>query len=221
MNGIAVRPVQVLVVVDHVGSTLGGVHHLLSSRRRRRLSEAVFLDVLDAIQESRLVDATVLATKDPAAEEMARNAGIRVTDSLASGDGGASQNEPNGLVAIIRGDLAILEGQDLAFLFGRVGPHRRVLLVPTPGSEGLSVVVARGADAFMADFSDGTLASWTKVAERRRVPTEVFAIPAGMRPSSPGDLLQMYTGARTSRAKGLLKDWRIGHRLRELEGEDR
>ncbi|MFQ5918931.1 MAG: hypothetical protein ACE5I4_02640 [Thermoplasmata archaeon] len=213
------RAVQVLVVIDRIGSTLGALHPLLSRRRLRRLAEAIFLDVVDAIRESRLVDTIVLATRDPEAGALGRKAGIRVTDSVASETPDASRVDPDKLVAIIRGDLPVLEDQDLAFLLGRIGPPDRLLFVPTPDAEGLSLMVARGANAFVADFDGGTLTSWTKEAERRGLATEVFATPAGMRPSSPRDLLQMYTSARPSRAKGLLKSWRIGPKLRELEGD--
>lgn len=211
---------RAFVTLDRLGSSLEGVDHLLSRRRRRRLAEAILFDVLQAVRDSRLVDETVLVTQDPAASALGQKAGIPIRALSVWQATEASQGESAGAVALLRGDLALLEAQDLAFLFGRVAQGARLLLVPTTGSDGLSLVMGSGTDALIEDFEGGTLASWEEAAEQRGLTTEIYAIPAGRRPSSPMGLLEVYTAARSSRAKGLLKDWRIGQKLRRFGGEE-
>ncbi|MCJ2531454.1 MAG: hypothetical protein LN413_03965 [Candidatus Thermoplasmatota archaeon] len=211
---------RAFVTLDRVGSSLKGVDQLLSHRRRRRLAEAILFDVLQAVRDSRLVDETVLVTQDPAASALGQKAGIPISALPVRQAKEAFHGESAGAVALLRGDLVLLEAQDLAFLFGRVAQGARLLLVPTTGSDGLSLVLGSGTDAFIADFDGGTLASWEEAAEQRGLTTEIYAIPAGRRPSSPMDLLEVYTAARPSRAKGLLKDWRIGQKLRRFGGEE-
>ncbi len=211
---------RAFVTWDRVGSSLEGVDHLLSRRRRRRLAEAILSDVLQAVRNSRLVDETVLVTQDPAASALGQKAGIPIRALPVWQDIEASHGDSAGAVALLRGDLALLEAQDLAFLFGRVAQGARLLLVPTTGSDGLSLVMGSGTDALIADFEGGTLATWEQAAEQRGLTPEIYAIPAGMRPTSPMDLLAVYTAARPSRAKGLLKDWRVGQKLRRFGGEE-
>ncbi|MCJ2555453.1 MAG: hypothetical protein LN410_04580 [Candidatus Thermoplasmatota archaeon] len=211
---------RAFVTVDRVASSLKGVDHLLSHRRRRRLAEAILLDVLQAVRDSRLVDETVLVTQDPAASALGQNTGIPIRALPVRQANEAFHGESAGAVALLRGDLVLLEAQDLAFLFGRVAQGAGLLLVPTTGSDGLSLVLGSGTDALIADFEGGTLASWEEAAEQGGLTPEIYAIPAGRRPSGPMDLLAVYTAARPSRAKGLLKDWRVGQKLRRLGGEE-
>ncbi len=209
---------RAFVTLDQLGSSLEGVDRLLSHRRRRRLAEAIFLDVLGAVRDSRLLDETVLVTQDPASSALGKKAGIPIRAVPMRQAAEAFSGESAKVVALLRGDLALLEAQDLAFLFGRAAQGACLLLVPTAGSQGLSLVMGSGDDALIGDFEGGTLAQWEEAAEQRGLRTEIYAIPAGMRPSSQRDLLEVYTATRPSRAKGLMKDWRIGQKLRRLEG---
>ncbi len=209
---------QAFVTLDQLGSSLEGVDRLLSHRRRHRLAEAILSDVFAAVRDSRLVDETVLVTQDPAASALGQKAGIPIRPFPVRHAAKAFDGESARVVAFLRGDLALLEAQDLAFLFGRVVHGARLLLVPTAGSQGLSLVMGSGEDALIGDFEGGTLTQWEEAAEQRGLRTEIYAIPAGMRPSSRMDLLEVYTAARPSRAKGLLRDWRMGQKLRRLEG---
>ena len=212
---------RAFVTLDQLRTSLEGVDRLLSPRRRRRLAEAIMLDVLAAVRDSRLVDETVLVTQDPAASALGQKAGIPirpfpVRHAAKDFDGGSAR-----VVVLLRGDLALLEAQDLAFLFGRVAQGAGLLLVPTVRSQGLSLVMGSGEDALIGDFEGGTLAQWEEAGEQHGLRTEIYAIPAGLRPSSRIDLLEVYTAARPSRAKGLLKDWRIGQKLRKRGGGER
>ncbi len=210
---------RAFVTLERVGSSLKGVDHLLSHRRRRRLAEAILFDVLQAVRDSRLVEETVLVTQDPAASALGQKTGIPIRALPVGQSNEALHEESVGAVILLRGDLVLLEAQDLAFLFGRVAQGAGLLLVPTTGSDGLSLVLGSGTDTLIADFERGTLASWEEAAERRGLTPEIYAIPAGRRPSSPMDLLEVYAAARPSRAKALLKDWRIGQKLRRFGGE--
>ncbi len=217
MGGIT----RAFVTLDQLGSSLEGVDRLLSPRRRRRLAEAILLDVLAAVRDSRLVDETVLVTQDPTASALGQKAGIPIRPSPVRHAAKAFDRGPARVVALLRGDLALLEAQDLAFLFGRVAQGARLLLVPAVRSQGLSLVMGSGEDALVGDFEGGTLAQWEEAAEQHGLRTEIYAIPAGLRPSIRMDLLEVYTAARPSRAKGLLKDWRIGQKLRKRGGGER
>ncbi len=212
---------RTFVALDQLGSSLEGVDRLLSPRRRRRLAEAILLDVLAAVHDSRLVDETVLVTQDPAATALGQKAGIPIHPFPVRQAAKAFDGESARVVALLRGDLALLEAQDLAFLFGRVAQGARLLLVPAAGSQGLSLVMGSGDDPLIGDFEEGNLAQWEEAADQRGLRIEIYAIPAGMRPSSRTDLLEVYTAARPSRAKELLKGWRIGQKLRRREGEER
>ncbi|MFQ6013439.1 MAG: hypothetical protein ACE5LS_07325 [Thermoplasmata archaeon] len=216
-----------VVAVDRLGSSLDRLARFLPKRRRRRLAEGVFLDVVQAIRESRLLAEIVLATRDPTAASLGQREGI----SCPKGEGAsalpirqaveASLQEGAEAMALLWGDLPLLEAQDLAFLMGRLAQGPRMVLVPTLGSPGVSIVMARPASVLPpGDFETGDASSWQQEARRHGLATEVYGLPAGMRPRAPRDLLQVYKAPRPSRAKALLKEWRMGPRLRESKGEE-
>ncbi|MFQ5552222.1 MAG: hypothetical protein ACE5EW_00615 [Thermoplasmata archaeon] len=212
-----------VVPVDRFGSSLDGIRKLLSKRRRSRLAKAILLDVFEAIEGSRLLDRIVLVTHDSNVGAFGQGEGVSVVDP--GGQAGVPlrrvidrvQDEGAGTVALLRGDLALLDAQDLAFLVGRAAHGAGLVLVPTPGSPRLSIVIAAPAERARGDFESGDLESWQELAETRRIAAEVYGIQAGMRPSEPRDLLEMYRAARPSRGKTLLKDWGLGPRLRRIE----
>jgi 2-phospho-L-lactate guanylyltransferase (CobY/MobA/RfbA family) len=182
-------------------------------------------DVLQAAQESRVLDNVVLLSQDPNVIALAREEdipllvpeeGAGTTAQLAMEaclQGGAET------LVLLRGDLALLEAQDLAFLFGRVAGGSGVVLVPTPGRETLSVVLAKPVEELRGDFEEGGVPQWLQGAKERGLTPEVYGMPAGLRPTEPRDLLLVYKAARPSRGKALLKKWGLGPRLRNLEGE--
>lgn len=213
-----------MVTLDRPRSPLNGLADVLPRRRRRRFTEALLLDVVDAVRESRLLHETVFANPEPATAPRGRRHGL---PEGVEGDEASSVKEAIQVcleggaqaLALLRGDLALLEAQDLAFLLGRVAEAPRWVLVPTPRSPGLSIVLTRPAEAPSADFREGDLPSWQAEARRRGLAPEVYGMPAGMRPARTQDLLQVYNAAHQSRAKGLLKEWGMGPILRKLEGE--
>lgn len=213
-----------VVALDRLGSSLDGLANFLSKHRRLRLAEAVFRDVMQAIEESRVLDDVVLLTRDPDGIAFGREEGIRLLEPQEGADRTAQLAMEACLhgggeaVVLLRGDLALLEAQDLAFLLGRLAEGPSLVLVPTPGTAGLSVVLARPAEELRGDFETGDVRSWRQGAMDRGLTPEVYGIPAGMRPAEPRDLLMVYKAARPSRAKALLKDWNLGPRLRTFEG---
>ncbi|MDX1534657.1 MAG: hypothetical protein R3291_03455 [Thermoplasmata archaeon] len=218
MGKASVDGAGAFVVVDRLGSGLEGLTSILPRRRRRHLAEAMLMDVFQALRESRLVQTIVLGTRQPEAAAVGRRADVPVVDAMEADDDPADGDAPR-LSASLWGDLPLLEGQDLAFLIGRAARQDRLVLVPTPGGEGLSLAVTRER-GFMKDLGTGTLASWRRESTDRGLATEVYATPAGMRPSTAEDLLQVYMAARLSRAKRLLKEWRMGPTLKHETGAE-
>ncbi|MFQ5985765.1 MAG: NTP transferase domain-containing protein [Thermoplasmata archaeon] len=212
-----------IVTMDRFGSSLERTHQLLSKRRRGRLAKAILQDVLEAIQGSRLLDRIVVVTHDSDVAAFVRGEGFPVVDPGRKAEAPirgvieSAEDEGAETVALLRGDLALLEAQDLAFLVGRMAHGAGLVLVPTPGQSGLSIVIATPENGAPGDFEVGGLESWREQAETRGIATEGYGIRAGLRPSGPHDLLVMYTAARPSRGKALLKDWGLGPKLRRIE----
>lgn len=216
---------RAVVAVNRLGSSLDGLANLLSKRRRRRLAKAVLRDVLQAVRESRVLEDVVLLSQDPDVMALGREEGIRPLEP-GGRTGTTTQlvretclHEGSEAILLLRGDLALLEAQDLAFLSGRLAGGRGLVLVPTSGRLGLSLVFARPVEELQGDFEAGDVLSWRQGGLERGLSPEVYGIPAGMRLAEPRDLLLVYRAARPSQAKALLKDWDLGPRLRTLEGE--
>lgn len=214
-----------VVAVDRLGSLLNGLANLLSQRRRRRLAVAILRDVLQAVQGSRVLDHVSLLTRDAHVIALGREEDIHLLEP--EGEAGttaqlameACLQSGGEAIALLRGDLALLESQDLAFLFGRVAGGPGMVLVPTPGRDTLSVVLARPVEELRGDFESGSVPHWRQGAMEHGLTPEVYGMPAGIRPTGPRDLLLVYKAARPSQAKALLKKWDMGRRLRNLEGE--
>lgn len=208
---------------ERPGSSLGGLGGVLSSRRKRRLAQAIIRDVVEAVRDSRVVDEVLLASGDATVHRLALRAGL----PSAVKEGGDWPSLPEAIdtavgreaevLVLLRGDLPLLEAQDVAFLVGRVRRGPRVVLLSAPDSAQVSLACANPAEAVVPE-TDASVTRWQAVARKRGIPWEVYRTAAGLRPSSPEDLLTIYEASHASRAKALLKEWRMGPMLRSGEG---
>lgn len=194
---------------------------VLSTIKGRKLTEAMFMDVLDAVIQSRVVDEVLVVSADRSALSVASERGANVVREEAAGgmDSAFKRGmdslgaEGTDIVALVPCDLPLLKAEDLAFLLGRAREGPKVVLLPSPTSPGTSMLISNPPGLIPLHFEEKSHEVHYDEAAKRSIPADVYWMEAGVDVDEPADLLQVSRSVRPSRAKSLLKEWGIEERL--------
>lgn len=192
----------------------------LDDERRRALVQAMLEDVLDAIEEARGIERTIVVTGDVHAQEIvAGRGGAEVLPDPA--DAGHSEAAAAGIaraevlgaerVVLLPGDCPLLEPRELDRLLTGL-PSTFVAIVPDRHGSGTNALVLSPPGALAPSFGEGSRARHVEAARAASVPHAVEEVPSlALDLDTPADVVALTRelasrpgrGRRTARALGL------------------
>ena len=149
----------------------------MDDERRRELVAAMLRDVLAAIESSRLIERTIVVSGEPAAQQIAREAGADVLeDSRDEGHPeaaliGIAEAKARGAstVLLVPGDCPLLEARDLDSLLTAV-PDHFVGIVPDRHGTGTNALLLRPPDVIRPAFGEGSCERHLQAARDAGIP---------------------------------------------------
>ncbi len=177
---------------------------------RRRLAEAMFGDVLEAIAGARLLDGVVVVTGEGRAAAMAREAGADVVTDPE--DGGHSAASSLGIaravelgatrVVLLPGDCPLLDPRELDRLLTGM-PSPWVAVVPDRHGAGTNAVIISPPDAISPSFGEGSCERHLGLARKAGIPSSREPLPTlGLDLDTPADIIALTREIETDRAAG-------------------
>jgi 2-phospho-L-lactate guanylyltransferase len=171
----------------------------LDGERRRTLMAAMVGDVLEAIGEARTIEHTILVTGDPAAQELAAEAGAAVVPDPEDGGhveaalAGIARAEADGAscVVLLAGDCPLLDPRELDRLLTGV-PERYVGIVPDRHGTGTNALALSPPGAIVPAFGEGSRARHVALAREAGMPFEVEELASlGLDLDTPADVIAL------------------------------
>jgi 2-phospho-L-lactate guanylyltransferase len=153
-----------VIPVKRLDAALGRLEATLSAPSRKRLAEAMFLDLLTKIRRSQMIDEVLVVTADPAVARNARWLGHQVL--VQDEDGGHAQAAGAGAraarqsgfdrVVMLPIDCPLFEPAELDDHLGRT--PRAAMIVPDHHRSGTNALVLSPPDAFAPAFGPDSCA---------------------------------------------------------------
>jgi 2-phospho-L-lactate guanylyltransferase len=149
----------------------------LDDERRVALAAAMLADVLDAISAARTIEATVVVSGDPVAQELAAAAGATVVPDPADAGhveaalAGIARAEADGATCavLLPGDCPLLDPRELDRLLTGV-PDRYVAIVPDRHGSGTNALALAPPDAIRPAFGEDSCPRHVAAAREAGVP---------------------------------------------------
>ncbi|HVY97785.1 MAG TPA: 2-phospho-L-lactate guanylyltransferase [Solirubrobacterales bacterium] len=193
MNATAILPVKRLYAAkQRLSAGLGG-------EQRRRLVEAMVADVLEAIAAARTIEATILVTGDPIAQELAAEVGAAVVADPEDGGhneaalAGIARAEADGAgcVVLLPGDCPLLDPRELDSLLTGI-PDSYVGIVPDRHGTGTNALVLSPPDAIAPSFGENSCVRHVALAREAGVAFGVDELPSlGLDLDTPADIIAL------------------------------
>jgi 2-phospho-L-lactate guanylyltransferase len=167
--------------------------------RRAAIVSAMLEDVLEAIDEARLVEGTIVVTSEPQAMELAALAGAEVVaDPDEGGHSGAAlagvaRADELGAECVIMlpGDCPLLDPLELDHLLTGF-PERFVTVVPDRHGTGTNALVLAPPSAIEPSFGEGSCARHVAAAREAGVPYAIEELPSlGLDLDTPADVVAL------------------------------
>ncbi|HEX7245221.1 MAG TPA: 2-phospho-L-lactate guanylyltransferase [Solirubrobacterales bacterium] len=167
--------------------------------RRAAIVAAMLEDVLEAIDEARLVERTIVVTSEPLAAELAAAVGTEVVaDPDEGGHSGAAlagvaRAEELGAdsVVMLPGDCPLLDPLELDRLLTGL-PERFVTVVPDRHGTGTNALALAPPSAIAPSFGEGSRARHVAAARAAGTPYAVEELPSlGLDLDTPADVVAL------------------------------
>jgi 2-phospho-L-lactate/phosphoenolpyruvate guanylyltransferase len=147
-----------ILPVKRLDQAFGRLEGVLEPKERARLAEAMFLDALGTLRQSRVLDDIVVVTSDPAVARQARWLGSRLVEQsedtghapAASLGAKAAIEMGADRVAMLPTDCPLMEASEIDEHLGR--SPRAALIVPDRHGTGTNALVLNPPDAFQPAF---------------------------------------------------------------------
>jgi 2-phospho-L-lactate/phosphoenolpyruvate guanylyltransferase len=157
----------------------------VEDERREALVAAMLEDTLEAIEESRSIERTIVVTGDPRAQEIAAASPAEVLPDPADEGhvvaalAGIARAEVDGAacVALLPGDCPLLEPKELDRLLTGI-PSSFVAVVPDRHGTGTNALVLSPPDAIQPAFGEGSCARHVAMAREADIPFAVEELPS-------------------------------------------
>ena len=166
---------------------------------RMELVAAMLADVLEAISESRMVQSTIVVTGEPAAADLAREAGAEVVEDPEDASHseaavlGVKRAVQNGAdcVVLLPGDCPLLDPRELDHLLTGL-PDPFVTIVPDRHGTGTNSLVLVPPGVIRPAFGEGSCERHQGIAREAGVPHTVEQIPTlGLDLDTPADIVAL------------------------------
>ncbi|HET6997320.1 MAG TPA: 2-phospho-L-lactate guanylyltransferase [Solirubrobacterales bacterium] len=187
----------------------------IDAERRRELAAAMVADVLEAIGEAKTIGRTIVVSGDPAAQELAVEAGAEVVPDPA--DAGHVEAALAGIaraeveraecVVLLPGDCPLLDPRELDRLLTAI-PERYVGIVPDRHGTGTNALALRPPDAIVPAFGEGSRDRHVAAAREAGIPFGVEELASlGLDLDTPADVIALTRAleARPGRARRTAK----------------
>jgi 2-phospho-L-lactate guanylyltransferase len=153
--------------------------------RRRELAGAMVADVLEAIGGARTIDRLIVVTGDPAAQELASEAGAEVVPDpedvghIEAAQAGIARAEVEGAEAVVllAGDCPLLDPRELDKLLTGV-PGSYIGIVPDRHGSGTNALLLSPPDAIVPAFGEGSRDRHVEAARAAGVPFGIEELPS-------------------------------------------
>jgi 2-phospho-L-lactate guanylyltransferase len=213
VNATAILPVKRLYAAkQRLSAGLGG-------EQRRRLVAAMVADVLEAIAAARTIEATILVTGDPVAQELAAEVGAAVVpdpdDGAHNGAAAAgiarAEADGAGCVVLLPGDCPLLDPRELDSLLTGI-PDSYVGIVPDRHGTGTNALVLSPPDAIAPSFGENSCVRHVSLAREAGVAFGVDELPSlALDLDTPADIIALTReldarpgrASRTAKALGI------------------
>lgn len=157
----------------------------VDDERREALVAAMLEDTLEAIDDARSIERTIVVTGDPRAQEMIAASSAEVlpdpTDEghVVAALAGIARAEVDGAacVALLPGDCPLLEPKELDRLLTGI-PSGFVAVVPDRHGTGTNALVLSPPDAIEPAFGEGSCARHVAAAREANVPFAIEELPS-------------------------------------------
>jgi 2-phospho-L-lactate/phosphoenolpyruvate guanylyltransferase len=153
-----------ILPVKRLDAAFGRLEGTLEPEERARLAEAMFLDALGTLRQSRVLDEVVVVTSDPAVARQARWLGSQLVEqsedtghaNAASLGARAALELGADRVAMLPTDCPLMEAAEIDEHLGR--SPRAALIVPDRHGTGTNALVLSPPDAFQPAFGPDSCA---------------------------------------------------------------
>jgi 2-phospho-L-lactate guanylyltransferase len=185
----------------------------LEPELRESLAEAMFADVLDALDATKSIDGVVVIAGGETPSEIARAHGARVLNdreqghNVAAGLGiEAALDAGYDRALLVPGDCPVLDPDELDGLLARPMTPPSVLIVPDRHGTGTNALLLTPPDALAPSFGPGSCQRHAELARAAEVHAEVVQIPSlALDIDTPEDLSALAsTSERAARTHELL-----------------
>lgn len=195
INTIAVIPVKRF---DRAKERLAAS---IDPETRSRLAEAMLEDVLDSLDDSRMVFGRIVITSDEGAAGIARNHGCQVIDDTgttthseaamlgvpAAVEAGAER------VLLLAGDCPLMNPREIDYLLTSV-PERAVAIVRDRHRTGTNALLLSPPDAIEPSFGEGSAERHRRIAREAGFLTSFEDLPSlALDIDEPADLIALTT----------------------------
>lgn len=219
------KVVAVLVIKGFVGAK-SRLAPLLNATERAAFARAMFDDVFATVRDSD-VDEIVVVSPDTEALRAARLRGAKcIPEAFPQGMNAAFQRSLDycsgvgaDILVCVPCDIPLLEERDLRYVMQRAESGPRVVLSPSTGSAGTSLLVLNPPDAIPFHFEEDSYLLHVQEAEKRKIPVVIYDKPsASVDVDEPRDLDVVLTSEKDDETKRFLERLGIARRLAHLEG---
>jgi 2-phospho-L-lactate guanylyltransferase len=168
----------------------------LSPERRQTLAQAMFRDVLLALQQSSAIDELLVVTAGGVARRIAEDHGATVLEESEPGHNsaarlgiGAALRAGADRVLLVPGDCPALDPAELDALLARPAQLPSVVIVPDRHGTGTNALLMSPPDAMAPSFGPGSCRRHTENARAIGIQAEVVEVASlAMDVDTPDDL---------------------------------
>ncbi len=204
MNATAVLPVK------RFGEAKRRLAAGVEDERREALVAAMLEDTLEAIEESRSIERTIVVTGDPRAQEIVAASSAEVLPDPADEGhvvaalAGIARAEVDGAtcVVLLPGDCPLLEPKELDRLLTGI-PSSFVAVVPDRHGTGTNALVLSPPDAIQPAFGEGSCARHVASAREADLPFAVEQLPSlALDLDTPADVVALTRALASGSKRG-------------------
>lgn len=182
----------------------------IDDERREALVAAMLEDTLEAIEESRSIERTIVVTGDPRAQEIVAGSTAEVLPDpsdeghVVAALAGIARAEVDGAtcVALLPGDCPLLEAKELDRLLTGIPPSF-VAVVPDRHGTGTNALVLSPPNAIQPAFGEGSCARHVAAARKADIPFAVEELPSlALDLDTPADVVALTRALATGTKRG-------------------
>jgi 2-phospho-L-lactate guanylyltransferase len=203
LNATAILPVK------RFGAAKQRLAAGVGKARRAAIVAAMLEDVLEAIEETRLVERTIMVTSEPRAAELAAAAGVEVVPD--PDEGGHSGAALAGVArahelgaeccVLLPGDCPLLDPRELERMLTGL-PEHYAAIVPDRHGTGTNALALAPPNAIAPAFGEGSCARHVAAAREAEVPYSVEELPSlALDLDTPADIIALTRAVEADRSR--------------------